>query len=108
MKTLEKQFLEEGGLKERMTQARIDVRRKKTQVEENLRPKSNSIAGNETITMDLVIKMVEWDKERKTLEHWQWNTMKLISEGKYPLEGKYIYACSMNLAALKKAGFEEK
>lgn len=108
MKTLEKQFLEEGGLKERMTQARIDVRRKKTQDEENLRPKSNSIAGNETITMDLVIKMVEWDKERKTLEHWQWNTMKLISEGKFPLEGKYIYACLMNLAVLKKAGFEEK
>jgi four helix bundle suffix protein len=28
IKTLEKEFLEEGGLRERMSQARIDVRKK--------------------------------------------------------------------------------
>ena len=108
IKTLEKNFLEEGGLKERMTQARIDVRRKKAQESENQRPTSNSIAGNGTVSMDLVIKMDEWDKDRKTLEHWQWNTMKAITEGKYPLEGKYIYACLMNLKVLKRAGFVEE
>ena len=105
MKTLEKEFLEQGGLRERMTQARIDVRRKEAQESEKDRPISKSVG--ETISMALVVKMVEWDKERKTLEHWQWNTLKLITEGKYPLDGKYIYACLMNLAALKKAGFEE-
>lgn len=107
MKRLEREFLDEGGLRERMSQARADVRRKKNQENENERPQSKSVAGGETISIDLVVKMVEWDKERKTLEHWQWNTMKLITEGKYPLEGKYIYACLMNLKALKKAGFKE-
>ena len=58
--------------------------------------------------MDLVIKMVEWDKRRKNLKDWQWNTMKAITEGKYPLEGKYIYACLMNLKVLKRAGFVEE
>jgi len=107
MKTLEKEFLEQGGLRERMTQARIDVRRKETQASENNRPTSNKILDGKTVTMEQVVKMVEWDKERKTLAHWQWNTLKLIAEGKYPLEGKYIYACLMNLATLKKAGFIE-
>jgi len=46
-------------------------------------------------------------KDRKTLEHWQWNTMKLITEGTYPLSGKYLYGCLQNLKTLKEAGFEE-
>lgn len=66
----------------------------------------NTLEG-ESISMDLVIKMVEWDKRRKNLKDWQWNTMKAITEGKYPLEGKYIYACLMNLKVLKRAGFVE-
>lgn len=70
--------------------------------------KPNSIPDGETISMDLVIKMVEWDKRRKNLKDWQWNTMKAITEGKYPLEGKYIYACLMNLKVLKRAGFIEE
>lgn len=70
--------------------------------------KPNSIPDGETISMDLVIKMVEWDKRRKNLKDWQWNTMKAITEGKYPLEGKYIYACLMNLKVLKRAGFVEE
>ncbi|MEI7503722.1 MAG: hypothetical protein WCJ61_10605 [Paludibacter sp.] len=107
MKTLEKEFLEQGGLRERMTQARIDVRRKEAQESENQRPTCKTIQTSGAISMELVVKMVEWDKERKILEHWQWNTLKLITDGKYPLEGKYIYACLMNLATLKKAGFEE-
>ena len=60
------------------------------------------------ILMDLVIKMVEWDKRRKNLKDWQWKTLKSITEGKYPLEGKYIYACLMNLKVLKRAGFSEE
>lgn len=69
-------------------------------------PKTSTIPESETISMDLVIKMVEWDKRRKNLKDWQWNTMKAITEGKYPLDGKYMYACLMNLKTLKKAGFK--
>jgi len=71
----------------------------------NIILKVKPFAENETISMEWVIKMVEWDKRRKNLKDWQWNTLKAITVGKLPLEGKYIYACLMNLAVLKKAGF---
>ncbi|WP_321518560.1 AIPR family protein [uncultured Bacteroides sp.] len=75
---------------------------------ETSNPKPTIIPEGETISMDLVVKMVEWDKRRKNLKDWQWNTMKAITEGKYPLEGKYIYACLMNLKLLRSVGFLEE
>lgn len=79
-----------------------------SQETETTNPNRTTVLEGETISMDLVIKMVEWDKRRKNLKDWQWNTMKAITEGKYPLEGKYIYACLMNLKVLKRAGFIEE
>lgn len=60
------------------------------------------------ITLDLIKQMIEWDKHRQFLKDWQWNTMKGIVEGKYPLEGKYIYGCIKNLKILKQYGFKEE
>lgn len=75
LKKLEQDFLKVGGLRERMTRARINYRRKEEAQLEN-----NSFADKDnTISMEVVKKMVEWDKERKVLEHWKWNTMKLIT-----------------------------
>jgi len=85
----------------------LDIAEELTQESETPILEKNSIEEGEAITLDLVIKMVEWDKRRKNLKDWQWNTLKSISEGKYPLEGKYIYACLMNLKVLKRAGFSE-
>lgn len=103
LKRLEQDFLKEGGLRERMTKARIEFRKKENIVAES----QKSTTNDATISMELVKKMVEWDKDRKTLEHWQWNTMKLITEGTYPLSGKYVYGCLQNFKTLKEAGFEE-
>jgi hypothetical protein len=86
----------------------LDKAEELTKENETSNMKLNTILDLETISMDLVLKMVEWDKRRKNLKDWQWNTMKLITEGKYPLEGKYIYACLMNLRALKSVGFLEE
>ncbi|CDN31925.1 hypothetical protein BN938_1845 [Mucinivorans hirudinis] len=58
-----------------------------------------------SITMDVVKQMVEWDKRRHILKDWQWNTMKAIVDGKFPLDGKYVYACQKNLETLTKHGF---
>lgn len=85
----------------------LDKAEELSQESEIPNPKLNTVLDGETISMDLVLKMVEWDKRRKILKDWQWNTLKSISEGKYPLEGKYIYACLMNLKVLKRAGFIE-
>lgn len=65
-------------------------------------------SGDHGITMDIVKQMVEWDKRRKILKDWQWNTMKGIVDGKYPFEGRYIYGCLKNLETLKQNGFKEE
>lgn len=70
-------------------------------------PIKKPIENNSEITMEVVRQMVEWDKRRRrTLKDWQWNTMKAILEGKFPLSDKYIYACLKNLETLKKHGFK--
>ena len=57
------------------------------------------------ITMDIVRQMTDWDKRKRVLDDWKWNTMKGIIDGKFPLEGKYLFACQKNLETLKKRGF---
>lgn len=69
-------------------------------------PIKKPIENNSAITMEVVRQMVEWDKRRRTLKDWQWNTMKAILDGKFPLSDKYIYACLKNLETLKKHGFK--
>jgi hypothetical protein len=86
----------------------LDKAEELAQETETTNPNPTTISEGETISMDLVIKMVEWDKRRKNLKDWQWNTLKAITDGKYPLEGKYIYACLMNLKVLQRAGFKDE
>lgn len=58
------------------------------------------------ITIEVVKQMVEWDKRNRILKDWQWNTMRAILDGKYPLEGRYIYGCQKNLELLQRHGFK--
>lgn len=69
-------------------------------------PIKKPIENSSEITMEVVRQMVEWDKRRRTLKDWQWNTMKAILDGKFPLSDKYIYACLKNLETLKRHGFK--
>lgn len=69
-------------------------------------PIKKPIENSSEITMEVVRQMVEWDKRRRTLKDWQWNTMKAILDGKFPLSDKYIYACMKNLETLKRHGFK--
>ncbi|MCW1735109.1 AIPR family protein [Anaerorudis cellulosivorans] len=57
------------------------------------------------ITIELVKKMVEWDKRRRILKDWQWKVMNDIVNGKYPLNDRYAWGCRKNLEILKKHGF---
>lgn len=69
-------------------------------------PIRKPVENSSEMTMEVVRQMVEWDKRRRTLKDWQWNTMKAILDGKFPLSDKYIYACLKNLETLKKHGFK--
>lgn len=59
------------------------------------------------ITVELIQKMVDWDKRRHILKDWQWNVMNDIVSGKRALNSSLAWGCKKNLELLKKRGFAE-
>ncbi|MDR2915537.1 MAG: AIPR family protein [Tannerella sp.] len=64
-------------------------------------------ADDHGITIELIQKMVDWDKRRHILKDWQWNVMNDIASGKKPLNDRLAWGCKKNLELLKKRGFTE-
>ena len=59
------------------------------------------------MTLDLVQKMVDWDRRKRILEDWKWNVMNDVVQGRKPFTDRMKYAFYLNLEKLKKQGFEE-
>jgi hypothetical protein len=59
------------------------------------------------ITIELLQKMVVWDKRRRILKDWQWNVMNDIISGEKPLNDRLAWGCKQNLKTLKQHGFTE-
>lgn len=57
------------------------------------------------ITIELVEKIVQWDKRRKRLDAYKYRFMADILEGKKPLTDRNKYLVQLNLKAVKKYGF---
>lgn len=75
-----------------------------TEAQEKHAATSNSLSDE--ITLELIAKMVDWDKYRHILENWKWNAMKDVVEGRKLLTDRMKYAFYFNLEKLKKKGFE--
>ena len=75
-------------------------------VDSNLATKSSSLPTND-ITLELVQRMVEWDRRKRVLEDWKWRVMDDVLKGRKPFTDKMKYAFYLNLEKLKKNGFEE-
>ena len=58
------------------------------------------------ITLELVQKMVNWDRRKRILEDWKRNVMNDVVQGKKPFTDRMKYAFYLNLEKLKKHGFE--
>jgi hypothetical protein len=58
------------------------------------------------ITIELVQKMIEWDKKNKKLKDSFFTAMKNIAEGKVPLSPQAIRNVKLNYETLKKYGFK--
>ncbi|GHT63879.1 hypothetical protein AGMMS50239_20600 [Bacteroidia bacterium] len=59
------------------------------------------------VTIELVQKMVDWDKRRHILKDWQWNVMNDIVSGEKALNDRLAWGCKQNLKTLKQHGFTE-
>ena len=66
---------------------------------------TNSENTNHGITIELVQKMADWDKRRRTLKDWQWNVLNDIATGKKVLNDRLAWGCKQSLNILKKHGF---
>lgn len=58
------------------------------------------------ITIDLIRRMVEWDKRKRILDDWKWKAMNNVIQGRRSLTEQMKYAFLLNLEQLKKHGFE--
>lgn len=93
---------------EKVCEYNIDLLAEADDLEEQT-PKETVITSNENadhgITIELVKKMVDWDKRRRILKDWQWNVMNDIASGKKTLNDRNAWGCKKNLEILKKHGF---
>ena len=67
--------------------------------------KSTSSLSDE-ITLELIQRMVNWDRRKRILEDWKWKVMDDVVQGRKPLTDRMKYAFYLNLEKLKKHGFE--
>lgn len=60
------------------------------------------------VTLELVQKMVDWDRRRRVLEDYKWKAMKSVVDGKKELTDNLKKAFFYNYIALKRKGFSDK
>jgi hypothetical protein len=67
----------------------------------------NSVKADEPdITLDLIKKMVDWDRQKKKLKPHHFKMMFNIISGNEPLSAQNIKYCRMNYITIKKYGFK--
>lgn len=77
------------------------------QEETSVKQHNRTNAPANDITLELVEKMLAWDKHRRILEDWKWRTMNDVLFGRKQFTDRMKSAFYFNLEKLKKAGFSE-
>ena len=62
----------------------------------------------ELITIELVQKMVDWDRRKRVLKDWQWKVMDDVVKGKRQLDDRMKYGFYSNLSDCVVKGFQNK
>ncbi len=60
---------------------------------------------SEEITLDLIKKIVQWDKLNKRLKPYEYRFMSDLAEGKKSMTSRNLFISSLNLKKVKKYGF---
>ena len=71
-------------------------------------PKIDSNSNSNEITLELIQKMVDWDRRKRVLEDWKWKVMDDVLQGRKPLDNRKKYTFYLNLEKLKRHGFTEE
>lgn len=58
------------------------------------------------MTLELIKRMVDWDKRRRILKDWQWIVMNEVVQGKRSLTDQMKRTFYTNLERLKRRGFK--
>jgi hypothetical protein len=69
-------------------------------------PKTDNNSTSNEITLELIQKMVDWDRRKRILEDWKWKVMNDVLQGRKSLDDRKKYTFYLNLEKLKKHGFE--
>ena len=90
----------------------IDILREEEQEEkaqkERQRNTINNINVNEVeINIELIKRMVEWDRKNRVLESWKFKVMQDVAIGIKPLSEKLKWGFKLNLKTLLMRGFNE-
>ena len=75
-------------------------------ITETIHSKNDNTASTE-ITLELIRKMVDWDRRKRILEDWKWKVMNDVLQGRKTLDDRKRYTFYLNLEKLKKHGFTE-
>ena len=67
---------------------------------------SESKSEDNEINLDLLKRMVEWDRHKRVLADWKWKAMDNVVKGFQPLDEARKKAFKYNLDILKKRGFK--
>lgn len=76
-------------------------------MEEFFEEDENKKQESEEITIDLVKKVVQWDKRNKRLKPYEYRFMSDLAEGKKVMTNRNLYIAGLNLKKVKKYGFRD-
>ncbi|MGQ1945486.1 AIPR family protein [Geofilum sp. OHC36d9] len=77
------------------------------EIDEIVKQINENPVTNPEVTIDLIKKIVAWDRKNKRLKDHHFRFMWNVAEGKYPLNERAKEFALMNLKTLKKYGFDE-
>ena len=75
-------------------------------IAESEKNRSSQQSPSDEITLELIQRMVDWDRRKRILDDWKWNVMNDVVQGRKPLTDRLKYAFYLNLEKLKNNGFE--
>lgn len=107
MSIFDKVCEENYELLEEIDHLREEEQEEKEQKERQRNTVKNINVNEVDIDIELIKRMVEWDRKNKVLESWKFKVMQDVAIGLKPLTEKLKWGFRLNLRALLMRGFDE-